>query len=454
MNPHAIALGAFLGLASLPVGSARPALAMGFTALAALLGLVLLRADHVDRLRRRGFWLPLALLLADIGYQVFSIAFVSISAEDSLRLLLRSCACLCVLLMTLTLPDGRAVRQAGMIVVAVALFQSVYGTLMTLSGTEWSFFFPKEHYLGVATGTFVNRNHFAGWLALALMIGVGLMLSEMSGDDGRPASWRTRLRDFLAAVLSRKGPLRIALVIIVIGIIMSRSRMGNTATFAALNVGFVAIFLLQRRVSASLGLLFGSLLLVDLILAGTFFGVGEVADRLQQTNAMAENRDEVNWLVLDLIRDHLWFGTGAGTFYTAFPAYRDATITAFYDHAHNDYLQLLAERGVLGVIPPLSLLLLSLWRAVQALRLHSSALARGLAFAAVAGIAYTLLHATVDFNLQIPANTWLFMFVLGLGWLAPVLREQGTHAGRKHRRHRNTDGQAFEPPQPKTSRTT
>src|SRR5690606_30474680 len=87
--------------------------------------------------------------------------------------------------------------------------QAFYGSFMTLSGTEWLLFGPKEDYIGVVTGTFVNRNHLAGYLEMTTACGIGLMLAFRGGQ---PFRWR-HLAEWL---LSPKALVRISLVIMVI----------------------------------------------------------------------------------------------------------------------------------------------------------------------------------------------------------------------------------------------
>ena len=65
-------------------------------------------------------------------------------------------------------------------------FQAAYGAFMVLSGLELGFFVEKYVGQGVATGTFVNRNHFAGYLVMCLSAGIGLLLSQLSRDARNP----------------------------------------------------------------------------------------------------------------------------------------------------------------------------------------------------------------------------------------------------------------------------
>ena len=70
-------------------------------------------------------------------------------------------------------------RQLALALLIAGVLQAVYGSLMTLSDLEYGFFIKKERFLGVATGTFWNRNHLANYLILCLAMGIGLLLSEL-----------------------------------------------------------------------------------------------------------------------------------------------------------------------------------------------------------------------------------------------------------------------------------
>jgi O-antigen ligase len=102
-------------------------------------------------------------------------------------------------------------------------------------------------------------------------------------------------------------------------------------------------------------------------------------------------------------------GTGFGTFAVAYPLYRSATVRYFYDHAHNDALQALAEGGIVGAVL-LLLILIPLIRAVLgALTGDAGLMAVGIA----AGLSALLLHGLVDFNFHIPSNAALAAILAG-----------------------------------------
>lgn len=319
--------------------------------------------------------------------------------------------CLALLLLN----SQARIRTTLYLLIASGLFQATYGSIMTLSGIEYSFLIPKENYLGVATGTFINRNHFAGYLVMTLSLGLGMMIATLSRT--RSGSWRNRLRRLMTALLGTKALIRISLIIMVIGLVLSHSRMGNTSFAAAmLLTGFLSL-IINRRPSRSTWLLLASLVVIDVFIVGTFFGIEKVVDRLEQTSSYRETRDEVGTYTLKIVNGHWEKGTGAGSFYTAFPEYRGQDIRLFYSHAHNDYLEFLTERGVIGFIPLLLFVLASFTAALYAQYKRNSRLMHGISFGCIMSILAMGIHATVDFNLQIPANAATFMLVLALSWI-------------------------------------
>jgi putative inorganic carbon (hco3(-)) transporter len=132
---------------------------------------------------------------------------------------------------------------------------------------------------------------------------------------------------------------------------MTRSRMGNTAFFASLLIPGVAALVLARQAPRSTLVLVSSLIVIDLVVVGAWFGVEKTIERIPQTTQVeVEERVEPAVYAMDMVRDYPVFGAGAGGFYTAFTRYRGSDIRPFYDHAHNDYTQLLVETGVLGAL--------------------------------------------------------------------------------------------------------
>jgi len=309
------------------------------------------------------------------------------------------------------------------VIVASGVVQAIYGSLMHLSGTNLIVLDTPIAHAAQASGFYVNRNHLAGLLEMTLAVGIGLMIAQL--DDRGQRTWKQFVRDTARVVLSRKGPLRILLVVMVVALVMTRSRMGNTAFFTSLLVAGAIGLILSRHATRSTVILIASLIVIDIFIIGAWFGVDRTIQRIEQTTA-GEVRERVDPAIyaVKIVDDFPWFGTGGGTFYNAYPRYRGADILPYYDHVHNDYMQLATETGPPGLALAGGIVLLSFLAAVLALSRRRDPLARGVAFGVVMAITALAIHSTVDFNLQIPANAFLFCVVLALGWLALFLERR------------------------------
>jgi O-antigen ligase len=117
------------------------------------------------------------------------------------------------------------------------------------------------------------------------------------------------------------------------------------------------------------------------------------------------------------VRDYPLTGTGAGSFASTYPMYDSGMIGSWlYKYAHNDYLQFAGEFGLPGLAMLAGIVLLSLWQAARAQLKRQDPMMRGLGFGVLMAIVALLIHSTVDFNLQIPANAATFVVILALGW--------------------------------------
>ena len=346
---------------------------------------------------------------------------LSIDPNASFVFWLKSCAYTIAFFLTLALAHTRErARLIALVLVLSGLAQAVYGGLMHLSSTDLELFGTKILHSSQESGGFVNRNHLAGFLEITLAAGIGLMVGSLRETGQR--SWRQFWRDMAALLLSPRAPLRLFLVAMVIGLVMTRSRMGNTAFFASLLVAGGVALTLSRHATRSTVILIASLIAIDILVVGSWFGVEKTMQRIGETTVReVEARGDPTGYALEIVRDYPVFGAGPGAFYTAFTRYRGPDIRAFFDFAHNDYIQFLAETGVIGAALAGSLMLWALVLAVLALSRRRDPLARGFAFAVLMGVSSIAIHSTVDFNLQIPANAFAFMVLLAYGWIALYL---------------------------------
>ena len=353
------------------------------------------------------------------SYPIFPPGAHSLSVDPyaTIAAFLKSLAYVLFFCLALLLVHSRRrLRQLAYVLILSALFQAVYGSLMTLSGLEYGFFIEKYVSWGLATGTYINRNHLAGYLGMCLAVGIGMLIASL--DTGESYTWKQRLRKLLQLFLSPKARLRLYLVMMVIALVMTHSRMGNTAFFASIFIAGGLGLLLSRHATRSTILLLTSLIIIDIFIVGTWFGIEKVAERIEQTSLARESRDEVDEYAIAQWKDYKIIGSGAGSFYAVFPKYRQQDVPGVYDHTHNDYLELLTEGGVVGFTLLGLAVILTSGAAIIAQYRRKDPLMRGASFAAMMGISSILIHSTVDFNLQIPANAATFMLILAMAWIS------------------------------------
>lgn len=299
------------------------------------------------------------------------------------------------------------------------IFQAIYGALEILMGFEQSIVFrvPVEH---IATGSFIYKNHFANFLLLCLSVSIGYLIANLHIGSG--VSKREKLRRIIQFWLSNKVLFRIGIIIMVIALVMSRSRMGNSAFFISMTVTASLGLLYFKPRQKSYITLFVSMLIIDILIVSSLFGLKQVQQRLEETSLNHESRDEVIVDALPLLKEYGIAGSGGGTFYTIYPQVQRGSIQHFYDHAHNEYLQFALEFGLIGSLSILLIVIFSFRRSLSAMRHRRHPLARGTAFACVMACIGMALHSSVDFPLQAPANAAYFVVILALGSISRTIK--------------------------------
>jgi len=164
--------------------------------------------------------------------------------------------------------------------------------------------------------------------------------------------------------------------------------------------------------------------MVDVLILGSWFGLDKLAQRLETTDAEREERTFVFQNSLQTLQDFWLTGSGAGSYYSIFPNYRDNQSYFFYDFAHNDFLQFWIEYGLIGCLFFVSIVILSFIKAIQAQQQRHTAILKGMGFAAMMGIMSIMIHSSTDFNLQIPANALLFTLLCAVACIAHSMEHQ------------------------------
>lgn len=292
-----------------------------------------------------------------------------------------------------------------------------------------------------ARGSFANPDHLAGYLVLCFAAGLGLLLAQPGGVGPAVQGWRGRLLGALRFIQSPRMLVRLLLVVVVIGLVMTHSRMGNAAFFVALLAVGLLCVLRARALRRTASWLVASVLVIDLVIIGQWVGLDRVVERLSATPLVAttsastgRDADRTPWReeslderlraagdALSMVVARPLAGFGGGSFHVAFPPFKGSEHRlGFYDHAHNDYVEVAADTGLLGLLLLMLLVAATAWRALWLLGRDTDPLARGVAAGVLMAIVGLGLHSLVDFNLQIPATALTFTVLLALPWCLPV----------------------------------
>ncbi|MDC9824651.1 O-antigen ligase family protein [Devosia sp. ZB163] len=440
-NVLAYALIVFVALAPVPFGSHRPFFWAVNAAIVGAIGSIYLwrlgRLGEQPHRRLASYW-PSAVLYVGIGLWLviqalpagilgpladgvrpylavvtrsgasIAVGSISVAPDATLLMLLRWATYGMFYFLVLQIASNERRRELILhAVLAIATFYAMFGLGSLLQFGDTILGLKKWTYEGSATATFVNRNSFATFLAFGAVVAVSLICGSFVSRTDETGSLSGRRFDPVVLLYL------VALAAIVAALLATQSRMG---TFAA-TVGCVVVAL--TGISRMRGLWARALLLLPLLvgvlgLAVYVFGQNLV-DRLGSLESSADVRLDLYAQVIEMIMARPWIGYGGGSFELAYPLFHQLPVSPdlVWDRAHNSYLALFAELGVVAGGAVLVLLGLALVRVLSRL---AKARAEWPARAAALGvIIVAAVHSLVDFSLEIQANTILFLLIVGLG---------------------------------------
>ncbi len=339
------------------------------------------------------------------------------------------------------LSSRRQVLYILALIVVMGYLIAVYGLLQYLSRYSLPSFFERKYYLDRAAGTYVNPNHFAGYLEMCIPLALSIVFigKRRAGTEGFPLG--RRIINFLSEKLQdRRAILPVSAVVVMsLALVFSMSRMG-IFSFAVSLILF-ALLLGKRHLKRLRLAILGSI--VALILALSFWlGLNPVLKRYSVLAGGNLGRAHAWRMTGNVIKDYPVLGTGLGTFAHVSPNYQTHhTKFGHWQESHNDYLNLLSDAGIAGLVIGAGFLLA--WY-VYVLRLlskkHLRTYQRSIAAGCIAGVSAILLHSIADFNLQIPANAVYFATLLGLAIAVLRIKEPaaGAHRAAGHSGERRT----------------
>jgi O-antigen ligase len=271
---------------------------------------------------------------------------------------------------------------------AVAMFALLQG----IAGNGRLYWLRTAESGGWIYGPYVNHNHYAG--LMEMLMPIPLVIS-LAGDIRR----------------SRRALAALAAAVMASTIFLSGSR-GGMAAFAV-QMALLAAFLIRRRKNWKAVFAFSAFLVIALGLLA-WLGGGELLDRLASIHSGARTelsggtRLTIDRDALKMFAEKPVLGWGLGVFPDIYPQFSSLATNLQVGMAHNDFVQLLVEMGVLGFIAVLWFLLTLFRSALKKLRNQPADTNSAVTLAASLGVSGILVHSFVDFNLQIPANAALF----------------------------------------------
>jgi O-antigen ligase len=402
--------------------------------LAAVLYWILQRRNHVDV--PRTLLVAACLLPSWLVLQLLPLPLAFLSAIDPARgELLRGLASIGQPQRFATISIAPEVTMGAFLLVCgyAVTFLMLYHLAAHWEGGRWALAMPLvivgvlEAGLGVAqgnagqvaSGTYVNRDHYSGLLELILPFCVAYPLAIWERADLR--------RQFpLRPALRMSGAL-LAGALMLAAVLSSLSRMGFVAALCSIAV-VVCVSRVGRR---SILLWTGgavAVVLVCFLLLPSDQLISRFGDLSNRATLTSEARVQLWSESLGLYRAYPILGCGLGTFEMAFLRFKSVAPGFTVDYAHNDYLQFLIELGAAGFLIGAILIGAAISRMAGALARRYDPDTRLLAAACLGAFAAIGLHSLVDFNLYVPANAMALAWIAGLG---SGLRESAKIARRK-----------------------
>ncbi len=266
-------------------------------------------------------------------------------------------------------------------------------------------------------GPFVNHNHFAGYMEMIAPIPIGLiLLRAVRGELWLFYGFTAVMMSVATAVsLSRGGMVSLfAGVLFVISLGLRPESMASRG-FDSVEYGRWKLPMMLSRYGAALAIV------LTISVGIWWIGADPVLRRMEkgELSLAAGSKEQGKetffqsrgWIwrdTMEMIRANWLTGVGLGAYHTAYPIYTRQDGLIIVSQAHNDYLQALADGGIVGALIVLWFLVLIARDTTRAIR-HRDPMKAGTALGCAGGIFALAVHSIFDFNLQLPSNALLFL---------------------------------------------
>lgn len=286
-------------------------------------------------------------------------------------------------------------KRLRKIVAVITIFGFVFAFFAVLQGVlSPSKIYGIYEVPGHPFGSFVNRHNFAAYMEMTMCLPLGLMFVGAVGKD-RKLLYITAIGLMGVALLlsgSRGG--LVALLAAVFFLVITTTKSGNT-----------------KQMALKIGL---SVLLLGTIIIGSALIGGESSlTRIAEADTSATSRTHIWNVTLSVIANHLPFGAGFGAFAVAYTPFDTLNGLERVEQAHNDYLEVLATAGIVGLLIG-GFFLFQLFRTGFRHAESSNVFRRGVCVGALAGCFAILVHSLFDFVLHTTAIAMLFITLVSL----------------------------------------
>ena len=302
--------------------------------------------------------------------------------------------------------DERRIRsQLILVIFLVGVGEAFYGMIEFLSGHRHILSLDMGLQMPAVTGTFINRNYFTGYLLMVIPLSMGFLLSRLIHNEKYSGGWR----NILSYLEGKDLLVGFGLIVMVLGLFLSASRMGITSLLLSLSMLSILFNDRQRGkwfsktpiLVVGLALLWAAWIGLDAVISG-FFGAGESL--------------KMRWIfwvdTFQILRDFPFFGSGLGTFPQVFPMYRSFHIQGVITHAENDLLQIASEVGLIGISVLLFIFLYLFNKVIHQIRSLSTTNQQFyVSIGALVGILSLMVHSLVERNILVPANSFLYIYL-------------------------------------------
>ena len=332
--------------------------------------------------------------------------------------------------LTQALNSRKRIELAVFIILLTGCFEVLYGLIQTYTGSNHIWWFKNIGDPQAISGTYINRNHFAGLMEMCLILAAGYAAALEARTKRQRSISRhtTNLRARFSRYLSgeqrfNKRTLLVFLgVVMGIGLIFSASRGGMISGAGAMLC--MGLFFIFRKGHRRKGFIILFLFVVISVYA-LHIGVDYPIGRFSYFDKSFESRSRYTRKTIEMFKDYHITGVGIGNFQHAYPRYQAAEDTkGFYRYAHNDWAQFLAEAGIVGFFLLVAGMIYYVYRTIQLWRKRSDPFAVCVGIVPIAAITALGIHSYSDFNLHIPANCLILAAIMAVGYSALQLERR------------------------------